>query len=538
MSQSTADLDAVGDAELIAAVRGGDLSAYGALFERHVAAARRLARQLTNATDADDLVSDAFGKVLRVLQDGGGPDLAFRAYLLTAVRRLHIDRIRAGARVQTTDDLEPFDPGVPFRDTAVEGFENQAAATAFASLPERWQMVLWHTEVEGQKPAEVAALLGMSANSVSALAYRAREGLRQAFLNSHAPAGEEETCRWTHDHLGGYVRQGLSRRDATKVEKHLDECRRCMAIYLELTEVNSRLGALLAPLLLGTAGAAYLAGASGLAAKGGLALLLGRARDALAANTQAAAVAGVAAVTVAAGVTYAVATAGDPNPPSPSAAASPDLAQPSAEAPADVAPTEQDRARPPRTPARTQPITSPVTSPISPTTSAPPVVPPPPEPTASPSTADPSGEPTTRPTDKPTTKPTDAPTAWPTDEPTTPGPTEEPSPTEQPTEPTYDLVLAVHTSSDALRTSVTFTASGFAPGGTALLALDWHGLVIGTVPGGCQRTGLWSATCRLDEANPSVTGSLVNLAVGGLTATLTPVGFEDADGSNNSWSWP
>ena len=54
--------------------------------------------------------------------------------------------------------------------------------------------MLWHTEVEGQKPADIAPLLGMSANSVSALAYRAREGLRQAFLTQHvgelAPAGD------------------------------------------------------------------------------------------------------------------------------------------------------------------------------------------------------------------------------------------------------------------------------------------------------------------------------------------------------------
>ena len=91
---------------------------------------------------------------------------------------------------------------MPFRDTAVEGFENSAAAAAFASLPERWQLVLWHTEVEGQKPAEVGELLGMSANSVSALAYRAREGLRQAFLNSHIAEIEDADCRWTHDHLG------------------------------------------------------------------------------------------------------------------------------------------------------------------------------------------------------------------------------------------------------------------------------------------------------------------------------------------------
>ena len=217
-------------------------------------AARRLARQLVSAGDADDLVSEAFAKVLSVLQRGGGPDLAFRAYLLTAVRRLHVDRPRRAARLHNTDDLTPFDPGVPFRDTAVEGFENAAAAQAFASLPERWQMVLWHTEVEGQKPAEVAPLLGMTANSVAALAYRAREGLRQAFLTMHVQELDGDLCAWTHGNLGAYVRSGISRRDAAKVEAHLEDCRRCMAIYLELTEVNSNLSGILAPVLLGGAG--------------------------------------------------------------------------------------------------------------------------------------------------------------------------------------------------------------------------------------------------------------------------------------------
>jgi RNA polymerase sigma factor (sigma-70 family) len=251
-------VDGPGDAELISAVRGGDADAYGELFARHVDAARRLARQLAGHADADDLVSDAFTKVLTVLQRGGGPDLAFRAYLLTAVRRLHVDRIRAGSRLRPVDDLAPFDPGLPFQDTAVEGFDNAAAARAFASLPERWQMVLWHTEVEQQKPADIAPLLGMSANSVSALAYRAREGLRQAFLSQHATDPDDVDCAWTRDHLGAYVRGGLSRRDASRVDDHLASCRACAAVYLELTEVNSGLAGLLAPLLLGSAGASSL----------------------------------------------------------------------------------------------------------------------------------------------------------------------------------------------------------------------------------------------------------------------------------------
>src|SRR3954453_4482127 len=258
VSVSLSRVDGPGDAELIAAVRGGDVDPYGELFARHVDAARRLARQLAGPGDAHDLVSDAFTKVLTVLQGGGGPDLPFRAYLLPAVRRLHVARIRSTSRLRPVDDLTPFDPGVPFHDTAVEGFDNATAAKAFASLPERWQMVLWHTEVEQQKPADIAVLLGMSANSVSALAYRAREGLRQAFLSQHASDPDDVDCSWTRDHLGAYVRGGLSRRDAARVDHHLAACRACAAVSLELTEVNSGLAALLAPLLLGAAGASYL----------------------------------------------------------------------------------------------------------------------------------------------------------------------------------------------------------------------------------------------------------------------------------------
>lgn len=308
MASHVSILEGPSDGELISAVRGGDSDAYGELFSRHVDAARRLARQLVAPGDVDDLVSEAFAKVLVVLQRGGGPDLAFRAYLLTAVRRLQVDRIRSTARLQTTGDLTPFDPGVPFRDTALEGFESLTAARAFASLPERWQLVLWHTEVEQQKPAEVALLLGMTANSVSALAYRAREGLRQAYLSMHTQDVEDDACARTRAQLGAYVRGGLSRRDTTRVEQHLQECRRCTAIYLELTEVNSGLGALLAPLLLGSAAAGYVGATTGTigAATGGVAVLLGRARDAVVTHAPTAAVAGAAASVVAAGLVVAV----------------------------------------------------------------------------------------------------------------------------------------------------------------------------------------------------------------------------------------
>lgn len=266
MSESVSQRVEQGDAELITAVRSGDTAAFGELFERHRAAASRLARQLLPGTESEDLVSEAFIKVLAQLQAGKGPDLAFRAYLLTAIRRLHVDRYRSVQRERTTYDEAELDREVEFFDLAAAKFERGTASDAFSSLPERWQLVLWHLDVEGQKPADVAPLLGMSANSVSALAYRAREGLRQAYLQHHLADTATGDCRWTTERLGAHVRKGLSNRDTSRVETHLDDCRRCMGIYLELGEVNSNLAGIIGPAVLGAAASGYLAAGAGSAA--------------------------------------------------------------------------------------------------------------------------------------------------------------------------------------------------------------------------------------------------------------------------------
>lgn len=421
MTTPLSHADQPADAELISAVRGGDVDAYGELFERHSAAALRLARQL-DRSDADDLVSEAFVKVLRVLQGGGGPDVAFRAYLLTAVRRVHVDRIRAASKVKPTDDMTPFDPGVPFEDPAVAAFDNAAAAAAFASLPERWQLVLWHTEVERQKPADVAPLLGMSANSVSALAYRAREGLRQAYLNQHAQELEGDLCRWTHQHLGAYVRGGASRRDATKVEAHLQECRPCTAVYLELTELNNNLAGIIGPLLLGGVAAAYVAASAGaLTPAAWLAAAPGRVRDWAASNTAVATTAAATTAVVAVGVGALALGAFAPDEPETvnERAAASQPALPQSPAPPGTPPPSPD----PATPAATPPATAPAATPPSTMPTAPPSTPPPTTPTSpQPSTPQPSNP---TPTDPEPTEP----------EPTEPEPTE-PEPTDpEPTEP-------------------------------------------------------------------------------------------------------
>jgi RNA polymerase sigma factor (sigma-70 family) len=324
------------DAALISAVRSGDTAAYGILFDRHRDAATRLARQLS-PSDADDLVAESFTRVLALLQDGKGPALAFRAYLLTAVRRLHVDRVRATAKVRPTDDVAELDRPTPSADRSEAVFESAAAAAAYSALPERWQLVLWHLDVEGEKPAAVAPLLGMTPNGVSALAYRAREGLRQSYLQHHLSVTQDEDCRTCTSRLAAYVRRGLSARANAEVEAHLDQCRRCTGLYLELIEVNRDLGGLLVPAVLGVSATGYLAataaaGAAGTAAGAvGIKAVLSTATKTLVEPVKAAGSAlgptGVAASAVVATVATAgvvtVATQSEDIAPPPAAAASP-----------------------------------------------------------------------------------------------------------------------------------------------------------------------------------------------------------------------
>ncbi|MET9634156.1 sigma-70 family RNA polymerase sigma factor [Lentzea sp. NPDC006480] len=249
-------------------MRDGTVEAYGKLYERHVRAATILAMQLSSSTsDADDLVSDAFAKVLAALRTGGGPGAAFRPYLLTAVRHAAYDRTRKEKRLELAGNVEEV-PGatkatsVPFRDKAVEDLDQALAASAFASLPERWQTVLWHTAIEGQSPGEIAPLLGLTANGVSAMAFRAREGLRKAFLQAHVAQEPAERCRATVTKLGAWTRGGLKGREAVQLDSHMDDCAECRKLASELADVNGALRGLVAPIVLGTGTAGYLAAAA------------------------------------------------------------------------------------------------------------------------------------------------------------------------------------------------------------------------------------------------------------------------------------
>jgi RNA polymerase sigma factor (sigma-70 family) len=268
------------DAELITAARAGDAPAYGMLYERHAEAARRLARQIvSHPADVDDVVAETFTKVLSTMKRGAGPSEAFRPYLLTAVRRIAYDRVRDQRGQVPVDAADLPDPGEQLTDPAIASLERSLVARAFRSLPERWSAVLWHTEVERARPAEVALLLGITPNGVAALSYRAREGLRQAYLQMHLSTRARAECQPVTDLLGAHVRGALSSRQAYQVESHLRGCDDCLAARTELAAINGALRGVLAPAVLGGQAAAYLtAGGHSAAAVagGGMAMWPGR----------------------------------------------------------------------------------------------------------------------------------------------------------------------------------------------------------------------------------------------------------------------
>ncbi|MFF9849007.1 sigma-70 family RNA polymerase sigma factor [Streptomyces litmocidini] len=434
------------DAELVQLMRDGDDSAYEELFRRHSEAVRRYARTCCrDAHTADDLTAEVFARTLQAVRGGAGPEQAVRAYLMTTVRRVAANWVRTQKREHLVEDFAVFaadaarssevsdqtasfgagmDLGADVR--AMHEAEQSLAMQAFRSLPERWQAVLWHTTVEEESPSEVAPLFGLTANATAVLASRAREGLKQAYLQAHVSqsltAGGD--CARYADRLGAYARGGLRMRAERGLRKHLDECAKCRLAAGELAHVNAGIPALLPVAVIGWFAAGYSLKAAG-AVAGGTAAAAGAGAAAAASGSSGGAASGglaaeglgapakagiAAAVAVAAAAGLVWAMTGDPQP-----VAAPRPTQPV------VTPVVPPKPAPPA-----KPSPKPV-PPAPPVTSEPPAPAPPPPPKPSPR---PTPRPVPRPTPKPSPKPTPAPV---------PKPAPKPKPSPKPAPAVYQV---------------------------------------------------------------------------------------------------
>ncbi|MFE6200935.1 sigma-70 family RNA polymerase sigma factor [Streptomyces sp. NPDC057838] len=441
------------DADLIDRMRAGDDTAYEELYRRHAQAVRRYARTCCrDAHTADDLTAEVFARMLQAVRGGSGPTHAVRAYLLTSVRRVAASWTRSARREQLVDDFAVFaaqsargrdasdddtlELGADVR--AMHEAEQSMAMRAFRSLPERWQAVLWHTEVEDESPSEVATLFGLDANGTRVLASRAREGLKQAYLQAHVSAtltDDEECARWA-DQLGTYARGRLRTRAERGLRKHLEECAKCRLAASQIAEVAGGIPAVVPIAVIGWFGAAGYAKAAGLVAGGAGAGAAGAAGAAAAAGGSSGAAggasggaggsggaavseglgapvkAGIAAGVVAVGVVAAVvlALAGDDKPEQEARTAPPSPVPSSVVRPGEPAPAPPRRAPGPRPPALA-PVGAGTPAPAP--SSAPDPAAPPAAPRPTPSSASPRPAPPAPPAPTPTPSPTPTPTPTP-----------------------------------------------------------------------------------------------------------------------------
>lgn len=185
---SAKNSESITDAELIAVVRAGDVTAYSALYARHWLTALRYARRLTTCdATAEDVAADAFINIYLMLLARQGPRDDFGNYLMSTVRNITIHSYRRRNRLKFVDNIDEFayaaelSPATIIQERIQSHLERSRATQAFLRLPASWRQILTLTVIDERPIADVAAIIGRTPNATHALALRARRGLRATY---------------------------------------------------------------------------------------------------------------------------------------------------------------------------------------------------------------------------------------------------------------------------------------------------------------------------------------------------------------------
>jgi len=280
MGESSSEAAPKSDAELIAAVATGDAASYVTLQQRHTPAALILARQVVaKPDDAEEVLSETFTRLGDVLRRGDGPAESLRPFLLTAIRRVALER-RSGEhpgqpeRSETAaGQAEIPNLGEPlFTDPAAAELESATLARAYASLPERLRAAAWHIMIERTEPAEAATILGLTEAGVAELPAQVHAALTRAYLELYLSSLTQEACKAEAGQLGQHLNSATRGLDERTVRVHLRLCRECRGVAVELTGLDRSLRRTIAPIFLGSAAAAYLSAVGAKAAPTGQAI--------------------------------------------------------------------------------------------------------------------------------------------------------------------------------------------------------------------------------------------------------------------------
>jgi RNA polymerase sigma-70 factor, ECF subfamily len=147
-----------------------DEAAFSAFYASHARALWAYVYRVTShASDADDIVQDAFLRLLRA-----GPDTdeteQRRRFLYRVASNLIVDHWRRKTRHEHARE-EPRRPTAPLE-------PDRDVQRTFAELSARDRALLWLAYVEEESHEEIAASLGVGKRSIKVLLFRARRRLR------------------------------------------------------------------------------------------------------------------------------------------------------------------------------------------------------------------------------------------------------------------------------------------------------------------------------------------------------------------------
>ena len=135
-----------------------------------------LYRVTGRASDADDLVQDAFCRLLQA-DVGGLGDEELRRYVFRIGSNLLTDRWRRAAQ-----EASWLDRLRGTTEAQVDPEYDDSVSREFASLKPRERALLWLAYVEGESHEDIARALGLSRGSIKVLLSRARGRLRDQLV--------------------------------------------------------------------------------------------------------------------------------------------------------------------------------------------------------------------------------------------------------------------------------------------------------------------------------------------------------------------
>jgi len=238
------------EAAVLRRVRRGDRHAYGLLYERHLAGARRVARSLVrDPADVDDVVAEAFASAFAAMRRGRGPVDVFGPYIHSCVRNeCRRSWGRERGRIRTDGDDEVVAETTVRRDGRADEFghlaESEVVREALDAMPARLRAVLWHTEVDELSHATIARMTGSTPQAVAAMAMRARRSFGDRYLQAHLATDADDLpteCARVRDGLAEVVRGSASARRCRATAQHLSTCSSCATAQDNLKVVNERL---------------------------------------------------------------------------------------------------------------------------------------------------------------------------------------------------------------------------------------------------------------------------------------------------------